>query len=217
MNHLNVLVIDNQAVYRNAKVKILSVFKSINQCDSVQNGIEAMYKFETMMYDIVFVEIDIPIIDGMKITKTIKDKYPKIKIIILTMFNVKKQVIELLEMGVNGYILKSTDEEEIIKALIIISEGRQYFTDSVYKVWADHCINKSTLWNTVNKQPKLGTREIEIIMLICEQHTAKEIADILCVSDSTVNNHRSNIMQKIGVNNSVGIVLYAIEHGIFVI
>jgi two-component system response regulator DegU len=214
---INALVVEDQPVYRNGIVKILSSLEFVENCNSAENGQVAIDKFLDMQYNVVFMDIEMPVMDGIKATKIIKERFPDTIIIILSMFNIKKQVIELLEMGVNGYILKTTDEEEIIKALMLIAEGRQYFTDSVYKIWADHCINKSALLTPITNQPKLSVREIEIVKLICEQRTAKNIADFLCVSESTVNNHRSHIMQKIGVDNTVGVVIYAIEHGIFII
>ncbi len=214
---INALVVEDHPIYRKGIVKIISGLKFVKTCDEAENGQIAVDAFKKLRYDVVFLDISMPVMDGLTVARILKEKYPKTIIIVLTFIDSKKQIIEILEMGVNGYLLKSAEEDEIIKALNIIAEGRQYFTDEVYKIWADHCVNKSSLLNSVNKEPRLSKREIEIVRLLCEQHTANDIANYLCVSNSTVNNHRSHIMQKIGVDNTVGVVLYAIEHGIFVI
>ena len=217
MKRMTALVVEDQPVYRNGILKILNGLEIIESCEGAENGQLAVDKFHNQSFDVVFMDIDMPVMDGIAATRIIREKSPETIIIILTMFNIKRQVIELLEMGVNGYLLKSTDEEEIINALMLIAEGRQYYTESIYKIWAEHCVNKSSLQTPLANHQKLSVREIEVLKLICKQHTAKDIADILCVSESTVNNHRSNLMQKIGVDNSIGLVIYAIENGIFIL
>jgi len=213
----NILVVEDQPVYRNGILKILSGLEFVEKCEGAENGQIALDKFKACKYDVVFIDIDMPIMDGITATRLIKEKHQDTLIIILSMYNVKRQIIELLEMGVNGYLLKSTDEEEIINALMLIAEGRQYYTESIYKIWAEHCVNQSALQSSIANQPKLSARELDVLKLICKQHIAKDIADILCVSESTVNNHRSNLMHKIGVDNSIGLVIYAIENGIFIL
>ncbi|MCC6721125.1 MAG: response regulator transcription factor [Bacteroidia bacterium] len=210
------LVVEDQPIYRRGIIKVLSSLQFVEVCDEAENGQVALDKFQNKVYDVVFMDIEMEVMNGVTATRFIKEKYPKTIIIILTLHDTKRLIAELFEMGVNGYILKSTDEEELVKALtLIITEGRQYFTDKVYKIWADYLINKSAKPLPLSDQPYFGFRELEIIKLFCQQHTAKSIAVTLQLSESTVNNSRSHIMRKMGVDNIVGLVMYAVKHGMY--
>jgi DNA-binding NarL/FixJ family response regulator len=212
----NTLVVEDQPIYRQGIVKILSRLDFVKNCDEACNGQIALDKFKETIYDVVFMDIDMPILDGITASRYIRSSYPDSKIIILTMHSSKRQIVELFEMGVCGYVMKSTDEEELIKALeLIISEGRQYFSEPVYKIWADYLVKKSAGSVNLSDKPIFGNRELEIIKLFCQQHTAKSIAYLLNISESTVNNTRSNIMRKMGTDNIVGLVMYAVKQGMY--
>ena len=132
------------------------------------------------------------------------------------MLDSKRQIVELLKLGVNGFILKSTDENELLKAFNLILDGNQYLTPEVKEKWVEYLLSQN-LPPQSNLNLKLTTRELDVIKLICDQKTSNEIADKLSVSTSTINNHKSNIMQKLKTDNMVGVVMYAIRSGIYIV
>ena len=162
--------------------------------------------------------LSVLIVDGVETAAVIKRDFPKSKIIILTMSDSKRQMIELLDMGVLGYVLKSTDELELTEAILRVSEGVQYLSKEVDDVWTRFLGNKSKFERNPNNAIKveLSEREKEIIRMICKQMSTQEIADKLSLSNNTVKTHRTHIMRKLETDNVVGIAIYAVRAGIFV-
>jgi len=214
-SQLKVLIVDDHPVYRKGLSEMLESFELVEFCHNVEDGEVALERLKSMRYDIVFLDLSMPRMDGMEATRTIRKEYPGVRIIILSMYDSPMQVIELIEMGIHAYVLKTAGEIEIEKALTLVYEGSKYFTPKVNKIWADHLVNKAT--HELNENAIiLSVTEIKILRLICEQYTSKEIADKASIAISTVNNHRSNIMNKLSIHNLVGLVEYAIKNHIYI-
>lgn len=216
--NLSVLVVDDHPLYRKGIKRILNNIEFVTRCDEAENGQVAISMIANHQYDIILLDLQMPVMDGVEAAAIIKDKFPKCKIIILTMSDSKRQMIELLDMGVTGYVLKSTDEMELTNAIIRVSEGGQYLSKEVDDAWTQFLGNKSKfeLSNQKNERVDLSEREKEIIRMICKQMSTQEIADKLSLSNNTVKTHRNHIMKKLDVDNVVGIAIYAVRAGIFV-
>ncbi len=209
---INLLIADDHPVYRFGLIKTLSSLPMINLCHEAGNGQQAVEMCLTRQYHFVLIDIEMPVLDGLAAAKLIK-KSTDTQIIILSQYDSSKVIIELLELGITGYISKNASWEETQRALKLIIEGNKYFTPEILRIWTEHIMGKSV---RVQEAPgKLSSRQIEIIRCLCVGKTAREIADLLCISPETVNKHRSNIMKKAGVKNVVGLILYAIQHQIF--
>lgn len=128
----------------------------------------------------------------------------------------KRQIIEMLDLGVYGYVLKSTDEIELSNAIQLVNNGDQYLSKEVNEVWSHYLENKKQFNRVVPAKVDLTSREIEIICLLCKQLNTLEISEKLSLSQATVNTHRYNIMRKLETDNVVGIALYAVKAGIFI-
>jgi DNA-binding NarL/FixJ family response regulator len=210
----SILVVEDHTIYREAIVEILIKTNLTNVVDEAENGKIALAKIESKQYDIVFLDIEMPELNGIETTRIIKEKYQDIKIIILTSHQYNSKVIELIEMGISAYLLKNTDKQELINAIEKVIEGDLYLSKDVYDVYAKHLIyNTSKSENDYH----LTEREIEIIKLLCQQLTANEIAEKLFISEQTVKNHRYRIMKKLDTNSVIGIVVFAIRNQIFTI
>lgn len=218
MKSLSVLVVDDHPLYRKGIKRLLGNIEFIRRCDEADNGKEAIKMIFDHPYDIVLLDLQMPVMDGVETAKVIKDRYPECKIIVLTMSDSKRQMIELLDMGVPGYVLKSTDELELTDAILRVSEGGQFLTKEVDDVWTQFLGNKSKfeLTNQKNLKIDLSDREKEIIRMICKQMSTAEIASALSISENTVKTHRTHIMRKLEVDNVVGVAIYAVRAGIFV-
>ncbi len=215
---LSVLVVDDHPLYRNGIKRILNNIDFVTKCDEAENGRDCIEKLKQTHYDIILLDLQMPEMDGVEAAALIKKDFPRSKIIILTMSDSKRQMIELLDMGVLGYVLKSTDELELTEAILRVSEGVQYLSKEVDDVWTRFLGNKSKFERNYNKNEKvdLSEREKEIIRMICKQMSSQEIADKLSLSNNTVKTHRNHIMKKLETDNVVGIAIYAVRAGIFV-
>lgn len=215
---LSILVVDDHPLFRRAIKRLLNNIPFVMMCGEAENGSEAVNALEKQVYDIVLLDIQMPVMDGIEAAKIIRSKFPSCKIIVLTMSDSKMQMIEMLELGVSGYVLKNTDETELTDAIIRVSQGSSYLSKEVDDVWTLFLGNKlkNELSQSKSDKIELSDREKEIIRMICRQLSTQEIADKLSLSYSTVNTHRYNIMKKLETDNVVGIAIYAVKHGIFV-
>lgn len=215
---LKVLVVDDHPLYRKGIKRILNNISFISMCDEADNGHEALQLLEKVKYDIVLLDLQMPVMDGVETASRILKEFKGTKIIILTMSDSKRQMIELLEMGVIGYVLKSTDELELTDAILNVSEGVQYLTKEVDDAWTQFLGNKIKFEKSFQKNEKieLSDREREIIVMICKQNSTQEIADALSISINTVKSHRNNIMKKLDTDNVVGVAIYAVRAGIYI-
>lgn len=162
--------------------------------------------------DAIILDINMPVLDGIEVTKTLKSKYPEVKIIILSMYNRSEFVKSLLKAGADGYILKNSGREVFLEALNTVSTGKRYFSKEVLET-----VMESFTESREDKDLtiiELSDREKEVVRLIAEEHSTSEIADILCLSVHTINSHRKSILNKIGVKNAAGIFRYAVQTGI---
>ena len=158
-------------------------------------------------------DIDMPVLNGIEATKLIKEKFPHVKVIILSMHNESGLIKTLLKTGADGYVLKNADRSELLEAIKMVSGGKSYFSADVTRSLAVGDENPGSGFHKENKVADLTTREIEILKLIAEGYSNKEIGDKLFISHRTVDTHRTNLMKKLDVNNVAGIIRFAISNG----
>lgn len=162
--------------------------------------------------DIVVLDINMPKKDGIQVTREIKSTYPEVKVLILSMYNRKEFVKNLVDVGIDGYILKNAGKQELLKALETLSGGDPYYGEEVTKTIMKSYQKKKVFDNPIDVE--LSTREKEIVKLIANELTTAEIADQLFISVYTVDTHRKNILAKLGVKNAAGIMKFALQTGI---
>lgn len=161
--------------------------------------------------DVLLLDINLPDQDGSQLCTELKKHWPTIKIIALSTYNQAAIVKNIMGKGANGYILKSSDKAELIKALIAVATGNEYLHPEILKVLLEDTLHHRSSQGFI---PKLTRREKEVLKLIINELTTQEIADQLCLSPKTVETHRMNLVQKLGVRNIAGLVKMAIEKGL---
>jgi DNA-binding NarL/FixJ family response regulator len=172
---------------------------------------------ETEMYigdshpDVLLLDINLPDKDGVQLCTELKKQWPAIRIIALTTFNQAAIVKNIMAKGADGYIVKSSNKAELIKALTTVVGGDEYLHPEILKVLLADTLHHRTSPGFI---PKLTRREKEILKMIIDEMTTHEIADQLCLSPKTVESHRLNLIQKLGVRNTAGLVKIAIEKGL---
>mgnify|MGYP000650314359 FL=1 len=212
---IQVMVVDDHKMFVEGVQAIFSDSSHIQVVKTVHDGNEVMKSIEnTPNLDIILLDINLPNINGLELTKLISKKYPAIKILILSMYNNAEYIKEVLKEGASGYVLKNTDHEELLNAIQSVFAGNQFYSQSVTQTMMNSFAKKSQRNNTDILQVKISKREKEILSLIIKEHTAQEIANMLFISLHTVETHRSNLMSKLGVRNSAGLVRVALENNL---
>ncbi|MCY1531043.1 Response regulator protein VraR [compost metagenome] len=168
---------------------------------------EVMAMLDKVGVDVLLTDINMPGMSGVELTRTVKKRFPKIKILALSMFGERQVVKEMIDAGISGYILKNTGKQELLDALGKLAAGHNFFGEEVTRE-----LMKS-LRNEEESAP-LTNREIEIIRLIEKEYSNKKIAGLLFISERTVETHRKNIFRKTGTQSIVGLLKYAYEHRI---
>lgn len=204
---------DDHMLFRQGLMALLSDYEELKVVTEVPNGLELVKSLRERPVDVAIVDYEMPEMDGLETTRQIRLKYPDTKIISLTMHNSEELILQLLDKGSNGFLLKDFDSERVVDAIYAVLENGYYFNDHISKDMLHNVMKNKKL------KPKFGIsalsdKEIQIIKLICEEKTNKEISDILNLSPRTVEGSRAKIIQKINVKNTAGIVLYAIKNNI---
>lgn len=159
--------------------------------------------------DLIIMDINMPGKDGIKTTEYLRQHYPNIKILVLTMYKKPEFIRHLLKSGASGYILKNTEQDTLLDAIRTISDGGTYFTPEISRTVMDSLVGQPR-----HRTFELTQREKDVLRLIVDECTTPEIADKLYISTHTVETHRKNLLSKLNARNTVGLVKYALENGI---
>ena len=205
-----VYIADDQSLFRKGMVRLLSTFKGVSKVKEAKDGKELIQLVKSAPPDVVLMDYKMPVMDGAKASKYILNHFESVKILMLSMNDEERFIFEMMELGVHGYLLKNAEPEEVENAIEIVTEKDFYYNQLVTDV-----LRKGIQYRN-KKAPHqansiLTLREKEILVLICQELTAKEIAEKLSISERTVNSHRANLIEKIGARNTVGLVRYALE------
>lgn len=214
MRKFKVYIADDHTLFRKAMVNLMRTFDRVEEVRDTENGKELLALMKTSKPDVVIVDLQMPVMDGAETCEHIIARYPEVKIIILTMHDSERFIISMMEAGVHAFLLKNTEPEELEKAIYSVAEKDFYHNDLVATVLRKNVKEKKTGQRFSFRQTELTEREKEILILTCQELTIREIGQRLSLSENTVRNHRVNIMEKIGVNNTVGLVKYAYESGL---
>jgi len=210
MKKIKVVIADDHQIVIDGLKSLLSEEKNIEVIGEALNGKEVLNILEKQDVDMIVLDIEMPLLSGVETTKIIKEKYPNVKVLILSMYNTEKFVHNIIEIGADGYILKNKGKEELVLAIKYISEGDEFFGREVEKTYRMSQKRK----NDESKNVKLTKREIEVLKLIAIGNTTPKISDKLYIAHSTVETHRRNLIEKTGVEGgSKGLVRYALENG----
>jgi DNA-binding NarL/FixJ family response regulator len=209
----NFLIVNDQHVARHGLQTIVEQMPISGTCDLAENGMIALNKMKRQSYDVVLLDLSMPVMDGPTTFQNIKKYHPSCKVIIVSMYNEKSQVVDLYNSGIDGYLLIGCDSLEYQTAICKVLSNEKHFTLEVKMV-----IDKfeESITNRTKKilNSELSRREVEILDCISKEMSAKKIAEKLNISEFTVNNHRSNIIKKLGVDSSVGLIMEAMKRGI---
>ncbi len=205
-----IFIVDDHFMFLEGLQSLLGGEQTFDIIGVGSNGKEAIDFLDNRSADIVITDISMPGVDGFELVKEIQKRWPAISILVLSMHSEPAIISKLIQEHINGYLLKNAEKEELLKAIRLLAQGENYFSEDVKRIYMENSFNKKK----DDYQPVLSRREIEVLKLIVEEYTAKEIAEVLCISQHTVESHRKNIFSKLNVKNVAGVVKYALENNL---
>lgn len=206
MNNIRLLMADDHPLIREGFKSLLMKNERFEIVGIAENGKELVELADRLKPDIILTDINMPVLNGMAAIEQIGQLHPDIKCVILTMHEERAYVLQALKIGVYGYILKNIERYDLEKAIISIFEGGKYFSPIVTNILAESVVRPEQ--NTVSE---LTPREIQVLELVAEGYSTKQVADKLGIGTRTVESHRVNMLKKMKVNNTAELVKKAIE------
>ena len=208
-----ILIVDDHKLFREGLNFVISQMDGFEVVGEASNGKEFLEMIENLNVDIVLMDISMPGLDGIEATAKALEKIPDLKIIALTMFCDEEYYYKMIQAGVSGYILKESGKDELANAINTVIAGENYFSQKLLRNIILNLNKTKTFKGTLHKQEiKLTPRETEILKLICQGLSNAEISEKISLSLRTVEGHKSNLISKTGVRNSVSLVMYALKN-----
>ena len=214
MDIIKVAIADDHKIFRKGVILSLRPYHNIKFVLEAENGEELIQGVESAMPDIILMDLKMPVKDGIETTKYLNKHFPAIRILILTMYEDERFVGHLMDSGANGYLLKSTDPEEIKQAITDVMRTGFYLNNFVNRVLIKKNYAKQKFNPNLNSEVIISEREKEVLSLVCMEYTAQEIAQKMDISSRTVEAIKDRLMERFGVKNSVGLVFFAMKNSL---
>lgn len=211
---IKVAIADDHKIFRKGVILSLKTYHNIKFIFEAENGEELIKGIENEQPDIVLLDLKMPVKDGIETTKYLNKHFPKIRILILTMFEDERFVGHLMDTGANGYLLKSTEPTEIKQGIMDVMSTGFYLNNFVNRVLIKKNYSKQKFNPNLNSEIVLSEREKEVLSLVCMEFTAQEIAQKMNISARTVEAIKDRLMQRFEVKNSVGLVFFAMKNSL---
>jgi DNA-binding NarL/FixJ family response regulator len=210
---IKVIIADDHTLFRQGVKTALSVKKDIDLIGEADNGMQLLNLLKHMEPDVILLDIQMPIMDGITTLPEIRKLYPQIKVIILSMHNDHSMISKLMEIGANSYLTKNSDSENIYNAIKTCYEQEFYFNELTNKALLSGLRTRRTE-ASAPQEANLTEKETTILKMMCEEKTTKEIADLVDISPRTVEAIRDKLKTKTGARSMAGLVMYAVKNGI---
>jgi DNA-binding NarL/FixJ family response regulator len=211
---VKVAIADDHALFRAGVKTALSMKKDVQLIAEADNGMQLLNLLKHIEPDVILLDIQMPIMDGIATLPEIRKIYPDVKVIILSMHDDASVISKMMEIGANSYLTKNSDSESIYQAIKTCYEQEFFFNDLTNKALLNGLRTKRTMEQNLPQDVHLTEKEITILKLMCEEKSTKEIADIVDLSPRTVEAIRDKLKSKTGVKSMAGLVLYAVKNGI---
>ncbi|MBW8324091.1 MAG: response regulator transcription factor [Prolixibacteraceae bacterium] len=213
MEKIRILLADDHQLFLDGLSALLGQIASVEIVAAVSDGAQLLEKLKGSEGDLVIVDLHMPVLGGLETTKMIRELYPAVKVLGLTMDNEVDSIQDMLEAGASGYILKNTGKAELETAILQVMKGEVYLSQSLSNQLAQRLLlKKKAVVEEACELDMLTEREVEILKMVALENSNTEIAEKLYISPKTVETHRKNLMKKIGARNSLGIYKFAVKH-----
>lgn len=207
---IKLAVVEDQLLVRQGIISLLNDHEKFKVVIGAGNGKELLEALKTQEVDVVITDLEMPVMDGVETTIRVREKYPAVKIIVLTQHDEESFIVHLIEKGANGFLLKDYDIELLIDAIYSVIENGYYFNDRVSKAMVSGLVKNKKI-TPFFKKVNLTNKEKEILILISKEFTTKEIAEKLFLSKRTIEGYRDKIIHKLKVKNTIGAIMYGVK------
>lgn len=214
MKTIKVLIVDDHTLVRDGIRALLTLALDIEVVGEAANGKEAMEKAKELLPDVVLMDLAMPIMGGLEATRRIRKEFAGAKVLVLTQYDDSEYVIPAIEAGARGFITKMSAFSELASAIQAVHSGNSYLSPSAAAALVEECQQKPTADGDKDGYQQLTDREREVLKLVVEGHTARQIADMLVVSPKTVEWYKSSLMNKLGIHNKMDLIRFAIRKGV---
>ncbi len=211
---IKIAIVDNHAIVRDGLKLIIELENDLQFLWESADGLEAINLVREKTPDVILMDISMPVMNGIESTKRILDEFPNVKIVILSMYGDAESIFRALKAGALGYLLKESVSNEVIDAIRIVNEGKRYLSQKVDETIIDAYVDEKLIFRRESPLDGLSSREKEVLQLVAEGKTSKEISEILFLSSKTVDTYRRRIMNKLGLNDITALIRFAIENKI---
>jgi DNA-binding NarL/FixJ family response regulator len=209
---IRVLIVDDHTMFADGVSLLLANETQIEVTGKCTLGGHVMPFLQRTAVDVILLDISLPDISGLEVCRRVREEFPRLKVIALSMFNQASYVTEMIQQGAKGYILKNTGKDELVRAIERVYGGEEFFSREVTETIMRDLMNRKEAENRAQRIPKISRREQEVLALIVNEHTNQEIADVLCLSLKTVESHRSTLLAKLNARNTAGLVKSALAY-----
>ncbi|MBS1772750.1 MAG: response regulator transcription factor [Bacteroidetes bacterium] len=210
MSKIRIVVADDHHILLDGLKALLQKQKDIEVAGLYDNGLALFDELKTTVPNVAIVDINMPGMTGDVLTQKIKEFYPNIHVIALSMHDDATHIMEMIEAGVSGYLLKNVNDKELLDAIRLVAEGKMYFSSEVSEKITTMVVRQQKKLEQPD-EPKLTERELEILKLVAQEYSNAQIADTLFISERTVETHRKNMLRKTNTKTVVGLIKYAME------
>jgi len=211
INKIKIFLVDDHNLFREGLKFLLSNYDLISEIYEAENAKDLLENVLNVKPDIILMDIEMPVMNGIEATRETLKIYPETKVIALSMYGNENFYSEMIDAGAKGFLLKNSKFEDVQKAIVDVNAGKNYFSPEIL----DAIIKNLNKKKNQKKNTELTEREIEVLFNICKGLSNQETADFLYISKRTVDKHRENILLKTQSKNTAGLVIYAIKNKIF--
>lgn len=215
MMEVHIIIADDHKMFREGLRELLAKEPQLNIIADTGSREEILRLMAgTDRVDLILMDIDMGSENGIVITRELKQSYPEVKVLAVSMHNDRNYIVKMMEAGANGYILKNAGKEEMMNAIYTVANGNTYLSNQVSSKLMEHLTTPARKTVKATGNVSLTDREVEVLQLIAEEMSNAEIAERLFISVRTVDTHRRNLLDKLGVKNTVGLIKYAIRNNL---
>ena len=211
---IRILLADDHRIVRQGLRRILEENSQMEVAGEASDGREAVRMALDKEPDVIIMDVAMPHLGGMEAIRQISKRLPAAKVLVLSMYSDESYVVQMLEAGAKGYLLKDSADTDLVEAVLAVSNGKSFFSPLISKILLDEYVRQLQEKGVSDRYELLTEREREILQLIAEGKTSREIAELLHLSTSTVDTHRGHIMEKLDLHNPYEVVLYAVRKGL---
>ena len=214
MKKIRVLVVDDHTLVRDGIRALLALAADIEVVGEAASGREAVQKVRQLAPNVVLMDLAMPTMGGLEATRRIRREFPATKVLAVTQYDDSEYVIPVIEAGARGFVAKSAAFSELASAIQAVHNGDSYLSPSAAAALVEECQQRTSAKGETDPYQRLTDREREVLKLVAEGHTAREIAEMLVVSPKTVEWYKTSLMNKLSIRNKADLIKYAIRKGL---